>query len=148
MARPKLDEDRTDSLDRSERPKRIPINGYRDKLAVIGKEAGWDYCWVNDNNVDRYLDAGYEHVTHPVTVGHRRLDNASTVGSGINIPVGNGVTAYLMRIPEELRKEDMESYNREVDEGEATMFQKLNSHTDGTYGKVNVSHGSNSYRKR
>lgn len=134
-----LDEKRPSGLNRSERPARIPIHGYRNVLDVQGQEAGWHYCWVNDYNVDRFLAGDYEFVTHEVTVGHTKVNNSSQVGSKVSRSMGNGVTGYLMRVPDELYKRDSAALEAVVNEREATMRQNLNSGQDGQYGQVSIS---------
>lgn len=140
MARPKL-EDNVDVLNRSERPKRQPVNGFKDRLKVEGQEPGWHYCWVNDYEVDRFMAGDYQHVTHPVIVGHKRIDVGSGAGAHVSIPVGNGVVGYLMRIPMELHLEDEQSNNSEVDSRESSMYEELNAKKEGRYGKVEIQHG-------
>jgi len=137
MGRPR-NEDRPQSLNRSERPKRVPINGLRDKLTVVGQEEGWHYCWVNEDKVPRFEMAGYNFVDHDVTVGDRKIDSASMIGGKISYAVGNGVTAYLMRCTQE----DFEADNREelaeIKAREDAMKRDLNAPTDGRYGKVEI----------
>lgn len=137
MARPQP-EDRPSSLNRSERPKRVPINGFRNKLTITGQEPGWHYFICNDEDVDKFLAGGYEFVTHEIQVGDRKIDNAQMVGGKIAIPVGNGMTGYVMRCPEEYYKEDMAAIQREVDETERSMIGGLNSKDDGRYGEVKI----------
>ncbi len=72
MARPNMEE-RPEKLNRSERPKRSPL-GRRDKLKVTGQEPGWHYCWVNDENVDEYMEHDYVFVTHEVSVGSKAVN--------------------------------------------------------------------------
>lgn len=134
MDKRKLNE-RPDSLNRAGRPRGVPP-GKRNKLTVEGKEPGFSYCWVNDDNVPDYLLLGYEFVTHNVTVGNRKVDSSLGQSSHVTIPVGNGVTGHLMRIPEELRNEAMQVLDQQTDEGEDQMFQGLNSRKDGRYGEV------------
>ncbi len=142
MARPTQSmEDRPSKLNRSERPVREPIHGKRDKLAVKGQEAGWHYCWVNDYNVPKYEAAGYEFVTHEVTVGSRQINVGKSIGDKVTYAVGNGVTGFLMRILDEYFKEDIDTLHREVDEREATMRQQLNTKEDGRYGTVKIETG-------
>jgi hypothetical protein len=138
MGRPKKVEDRPSSLNRSERPKRVPINGLRDKLTVIGQEKGWHYCWVNDHNVPRFQNGGYEFVTHECIIGDRKVDNSTGTGSHHTMPVGNGVTGHLMRCPQEEYDEDQQSQMDEVKSRELAMKRALNSSTDGRYGKVEI----------
>lgn len=143
MGRPKkvVAESRPNTLNRSGRVRRGSIHGTRDKMTVTGQEAGWHYCWVNDHNVDRFLAGDYEFVTHPVIVGETKIDNASQEGTKISMKVGNDMTGYLMRVPEEFYDEDMEKFQEQTDELEETMFQNLQSRGDGRYGKLKVERG-------
>lgn len=119
--------------------KRTPINGYRNILDVSGKEPGWHYCWVETDNVPRYENADYEHVTHDVIVGERKLNSASSIGGKVSIPGGNGMTLYLMRVLEENFNEDTEALQAEIDERESAMKNELNSKNDGRYGEIEIS---------
>lgn len=130
--------DRPSKLNRADRPKRVPINGFRDILTVEGQEDGWHYCWVNEDRLDRYLAAYYEYVTHEVVVGATKINSASQMGEKVVKAVGNGVTAYLMRIPQEYFVEDMDSLHGLVDEQEMAMRSQLNSKQDGQYGEVKI----------
>ena len=132
------EEARPTSLDRDEKPVRTPVHGGKNLLTVEGQEAGFHYCWVNDYNVPRFQKALYEFVTHAVVIGDRKIDAVSGIGAKHSIPVGNGVTAYLMRIPEEYYNADVQALNEKVDFSEAAMFEHLNSKKDGTYGKVEI----------
>lgn len=133
-------ENRPSSLNRSERPKRVPIHGHRDKLSLRGAQPGWHYCVVNDDggNVDRYLEGGYEFVTHDVTLGDKKINAASQIGQKVSLPVGNGLIGFLMRCPEEIYQEELDLLNQETDEKEAGMKRQLNSRNDGQYGQVEI----------
>lgn len=142
MARPKL-EDRPSKVNRSDRPKRTPINGYRDILGVVGKEDGWHYCWVNEDKVPRYESAGYEFVTHDVSVGDRKVNAASQIGGKVSMPAGTSISgavyhSYLMRVLDEYYEEDQKAMNDDLDEKERGMKESLNSGADGRYGKVEI----------
>lgn len=136
MARPNTD--RPNTLNRSERPKRVPINGLRNKLAVLGLEPGWHYIWLRDDEIYRFEMGGYDYVTHDVIVGDRAINVAGQVGAKVTYPGGNGVTLYLMRCPEEVYQEELAMVHQQVDEAEAAMKQHLNSNADGRYGKVEI----------
>lgn len=120
------------------RTKRIPVSGHRDILTVHGKEDGYVYRWVNDENgrIDRLKAAGYELVDHDVEVGQRTADTSKGTSSVVSKYVGQGVTSYLMRTKAEFHKEDHEAMMKKVDESEADMKRTLNSNRNGTYGKV------------
>jgi hypothetical protein len=92
--------------------------------------------------VPKFERAGYEFVEHAVVVGDRRVDAASSTGVKHSLAVGNGVTAYLMRIPNEYFDLDMAALNNKVDSYEAAMYDNLNSKKEGTYGEVKITHGS------
>src|ERR1700693_3242503 len=130
--------ERPDKLDRSKREDRVPIHGDRNRLSVEGREEGYHYCWVNDNNVPRFERAGYEFVEHALIIGDRRVDAASSTGVKHSLAVGNGVTDYLMRCPNEYFDQDMEALSNKVDGYEAAMYEQLNSGKDGRYGKVEM----------
>lgn len=136
MAKPNQIEDRPSTVNRSDRPKRVPINGVRDILAVHGKEAGWHYCWVSDKLTAKYEAAEYEYVTHEVTVGDKRINAGSQMGSKVSIPVGNGVTGYLMRCKEEVYREEREYVDQETDKQEGAM--RAAEKESGRYGTVKI----------
>lgn len=127
-------EDRPSKLNRSERPVRTPINGARDILNVRGQEAGFHYCWVNEDNVGRYLEGGYEFVSHDVIVGDKKIE-ATAMGTHHTKAVGNGVTGYLMRCPEEFYEDELRNVAQKTNEVEST----LNNKSDGQYGNVEIS---------
>ena len=138
MVKRRIIEDRPSKVDRSDRPKRVPINGYRNILSVQGQEPGWHYCWVNEDNVPRYEQAAYEFVTHDVIVGDRRVNAASQIGGKVSLAVGNRLQGYLMRVLQEYYDEDMAAMNAEVDKQDAGMQSELNSGADGQYGNVKI----------
>mgnify|MGYP001567928756 CR=1 FL=1 len=138
MVKKVVSDERPSKINRSDRPKRVPINGYRNILSVMGQEPGWHYCWVNEDKVPRYEQAAYEFVTHDVIVGDRRINAASQIGGKVSLSVGNQSTAYLMRVLQEYYDEDMAAMHREVDKQDAGMQSDLNSGSDGTYGNVKI----------
>lgn len=127
---------RVSKTNRSGRKKRAPIHGYRSILGVQGLEEGWHYVWINDDQVDRFLEGGYDFVEHSVIIGDRSIDAASQVGGRISKAVGNGVTGFLMRCPEEIYQEELAMLEQDVSEKESAMKNRLNSGEDGRYGKV------------
>ena len=124
---------------RSGRPSRVPINGYRDILKVEGQEPGWHYAWITDENQHRMQDAGYVFVEHDVVVGNRKVNSASTIGSHVSIPGGNGVTLFLMRCPDEIYQEEMDLMQDEVDQRERALYADVNNKDAGRYGSIKIS---------
>jgi len=124
----------------SKRPNRIPVSGKRDILTVEGKDPNYKYTWVNDTNgmVQRFKQGGYEVVEHDVMVGQNQADHSNPTSKAVSMNVGQGVTAYLMRIPKEWHDEDMKAKQDRIDRSEADLKRTLNSGKDGTYGKVTI----------
>lgn len=135
------DVDKPSQVNRSDRPTRVPINGLRDKMSVRGQEPGWHYCWVNEENVPRYELGRYQFVTHEVTVGDRKIDQASMIGGKVAMPAGNGVTAYLMRCTDEDFREELALVDERTDDSEQSLRDNLNSGAEGRYGKVEIGRG-------
>jgi len=131
-------EDRPSKLNRSDRPQRVPINGLRDKLSITGQEPGFHYCIVNDYNVETYALGGYEFVSHDVKIGDRSINAAAMEGGKVSLPVGNGVTGFVMRIPQEYYDEDRAAEQADLDDKDRALRQNLNSKDDGRYGKVEI----------
>jgi hypothetical protein len=131
-------ENRPDNLNRADRPQRSSIHDVgRDKMSVKGIKPGFHPCWVNDYNVDAFLQAGYDFVTYGVTVGEKQLAAVSEGGKH-SIAAGNGVVAYLMEIPEEYYQADLKIIENETSEKERAMFEGLRSKDQGRYGEVKI----------
>ena len=125
----------------SERPKRVPINGLRDKLTVKGIPEDLHACWVNDYNVDRFKEAGYSFWNGSAVVGDNHVDGNSGLTSGvISKNVGNDVTAYVMVIPVEIYEQDKKELEQEVAAKESILFRSQKQ-AEGRYGNIEVQHG-------
>lgn len=135
MAQPKV-EDRPSTVNRSDRPKRVPINGLRDILAVLGKEPGWHYCWVPEHLTAKYEVAYYDYVTHEVIIGDRKINAGSQMGTKVSMPVGNGVTGFLMRCTEEDYQAEKAWVASEADRQENAM--RGSTQDEGRYGQVEI----------
>lgn len=98
------------------------------KLSVSGKEPGFHYAWINEDNVGDALDNDYEYVSHPVKVGAKHIDVSTMPGGKISRNVGNGVVAYLMRIPEEWYEQNQkEEVDDPTDFTEKQLYVESNS---------------------
>lgn len=122
----------------SGRPQRTPI-GTRNILSVKGQDPNFVYRIVNDDEdrIQLFKDAGYELVPDDaVSVGDKRVNNATSTGSYKQISVGQGKKAYVMRIKREWYEEDQKAKQAHVAEIErATKEKALN----GTYGELKLS---------
>jgi len=106
-----------------QRPKRTPLAN-RSILGIKGKEPGYTYRIVNDigDRVVMFEEQGYEIVSDSsVTIGDRRVGKASADGSPVQVSVGGGTQAYLMRIPDDYHKEDQEYKEQKLQELEQSM---------------------------
>ena len=115
---------------------RVPIGTARGRQEVNGKEPGFHYVWINDYNIDEAQDQGFEFVTHTVKVGTRRIGVGKREDGSMAVwmPVGAGVTGYLMRIPQEFYDEDMKKYHKTVVDAteDGIRRQSVNNGLQGT----------------
>lgn len=122
----------------SGRPTRTAV-GRRNVLTVKGKEAGYEYRIVNDDQdrVDMFKGAGWEVVSNSeVVVGDKRVNQTSDVGSVATVSVGGGMKGVVMRIKQEWYDEDQEAKRAAVREVENTTRQEALDGAD--YGKVSI----------
>lgn len=129
----------TNKIDDSNRVRRTPINGVRNRLNVRGKEPGYQYRIVNDvdDRIKSFEEMGYEVVTDTsVSVGDKRVAIGSREGSPAKVSVGQGIHAYVMRQKQEWYDEDQKAKQVQVNELEASM--KRDSEKEGFYGKLKI----------
>ena len=118
---------------RAARPKRTPI-GKRNVLTVNGRDPGFEYRWVNDEDgrLQMFEEAGYAAVKDSLEVGDPRAGDASQVGSTVRKPVGGGETAVLMKIPKEFYAEDQAAKEQRLAEKERSLLNDAKG--NGFYG--------------
>ena len=108
----------------SGRPRRTALET-RNRLSIKNKEPGYIYRIVNDvdDRVALLQEQGYEICTKESVgaIGDKRVDNASSLGSVLHVPVGLGVRAVVMRQKDEYYKEDQAIKQAQIDEVERTM---------------------------
>lgn len=131
-----------------ERPKRISLNQQRDKLNVLGLDTGnFYYRWVNDveDRLFLFKQAGYEFVekSEIKSSGDPTVDTSKGTDSRIRKGVGGGLTAFLMKLPMEFKKQDDAEREAEILETERSM-RRLKSETghrlsqDADYGNISI----------
>ena len=121
------------------RVRRSSISGHRNVLTVAGKEAGYEYRFVNNtgDRVASFEDDGWEVVpAEAVRIGDKRVGSATPTGTAAEASVGQGQKSILMRIREDWFKEDQEAKQAHVNRTEEAMRDKA---LDGTYGKFEIS---------
>lgn len=122
----------------SGRPTRTAV-GRRNVLTVKGKEAGYEYRIVNDDQdrVDMFKGAGWEVVSNSdVQVGDKRVGQTSATGTPATVSVGGGLKGVVMRIKQDWYDEDQAAKRAAVREIEDTTRQDALSGAD--YGKVSI----------
>lgn len=119
--------------------KRTPINGRRGKLNVKGKDPTYEYRVVNnvDDRVAEFLEAGYELVKNDGShiIGDKRVATPGSLDSNMEISVGGGDKAVLMRIKKEWYDEDQAAKQAGIDELENTI---RTPNIEGSYGKIEI----------
>ncbi len=121
------------------RTRRTPINGQRNVLNVRGKDPNYSYRIVNDvdDRINEFLERGYEVVTdEDVKVGDKRVAKPTQSGSAVELSVGGGTKAFLMRIKKEWYDEDQEAKAAKTTEIENQM--KADARKDGNYGSIKI----------
>ena len=128
-----------DNLATKRKPRRASINGTRNVLTVSGKEPGFEYRIVNDDGdrVSQFEEMGYEVVKDSgIKVGDRRIANPTKEGSPVQVSVGGGQKAYLMRIRKDWYEEAQEDKAKQVDEMEKGMLKDTKNSAD--YGNITI----------
>ena len=128
-----------DNLANKRKPRRLSINGTRNVLTVSGKDPGFESRVVNDDGdrVSQFEDMGYEVVKDSsIKVGDRRIANPTKEGSPVQISVGGGQKAYLMRIRKDWYEEAQEDKAKQVDEMEKGMLKDTKNSAD--YGNITI----------
>lgn len=121
------------------RERRLPINGARNVLKVKGMEPGYHYRVVNDvdDRIDELKEYGYEIVMdNTVSVADRKVAVPTSEGSPVRVSVGGGMYGYVMRIKNELFKENRQAHDAHVDGSERQMIQDAKKKAD--YGDITV----------
>ena len=90
-----------------------------------------------DDRIQQMQELGYEIVSDTsMQVGDKRIANPTQEGSPVQVSVGQGIKAYVMRQKEEYFKEDQASKQQQVNELEAST--KREAQEAGFYGKLKI----------
>lgn len=125
------------------RETRVPIDGARDVLTVVGKDPNYFYYWEldsdeNGNRIHKRRMAGYEFVqSGTVKVGQASVYKSHEHGSLIRHPSG-GDYLYLMRIPMQWHLDDIAALERKNKELEQSVEVTADS-VGGKYGSIKIS---------
>ena len=138
---PKLSELKRKTLQR--RKERIPLNEQR-RLASLPKDDGYHYRWVNDqgDKIYQFFRGGYEVVDRDYQEIQidRRFQDTSWKHSALSQPVGDGIIAYCMRIPQELWEEDQIKKQSAILDSENRMkrVRIQGQPDDKVYGEIRI----------
>ena len=137
------------------KPRRVPVSGLRDILAVYGKDPAKEYRFVKAGNegsmrIATFKRGGWEFTQAGdhgnITVGDECVyKSEKSNGSVVRYPVesdkhGQPQWLWLMEIPKEWYDEDQKSKSNEIDKLESTITGKRSSDDNelGQYGEVKV----------
>lgn len=128
------------SVDRGERPRRGVFNGTVGKLQVYGDIPGYHMHIINDvpGRIEEALSSGYEFVS-PSEIGGTTTNVVSRntdLGDKVRFLVGQsdrgeGLYAYLMKLPQEWYDEDQQELQRVNDRVDHAIRNGKNT-KDGT----------------
>lgn len=110
----------------------------KNKFRIEDQDPNYHYRMVNDidDRIEDLIGLGYELVDKKVSTGDTEVDKASSMGATTARHVGNGIKAYLMRIPKEEYELAQAEKNAHLDQVEAQL--KGQTALDGNYGKITV----------
>lgn len=111
------------------RVRRTPI-GRRNRLTVENRDPNYHYRIVNDvdGRVQDMIDLDYE-IDPTTTVGDKRVDAPSPLGSAKQISVGGGIKAVVMRKRKDWFELDQAEKQSQIDDLEASMNEAAKSGT-------------------
>ena len=131
-----------EELKEKARPARVPVyEANRNKITVTGLDhENFMYRWVNDkeDRIAMFLQGGWSLVDKDgKKVGDGGVDTSTVTSSALSKGMGGGVTAFLMRIPLELWKQDQD--RKEKEENAALEAEiKRNAQKAADYGKLSI----------
>ena len=120
--------------------KRIPL--HKQKRIGIAPRKGYIRRLVNDKDgkIAKCLKAGWTPVKGLIREGEKDAQDASQMGTIARQPVGNGMHAVYMEIPEEIYRADQAYKQKEIDERDKMIgMDKIPSHV--RRGKVKIDYG-------
>lgn len=115
-----------------DRPQRIPVAGFRNKLGVYGLDTeNYEHRWVKDlpGRIEQFKLGWWEFVdSKDCKVGHRTVDKSTEMGSSVvSFPAGHGEVLYLMRIAKEHYDEDQKTKAEKLAESEDQIYEQAKS---------------------
>jgi len=110
--------------------------GSRNKLKYPDKP-GFHRRVVNDRDdrIEQFLAAGYVHVKGDEVGGDLSVKDPAKLGKNVSKPVGNGITGYLMEIPQEFYDEDQKEKQEKITRAERAITENK---PEGLYGEISI----------
>lgn len=109
----------------------------KSKINVKNKDPNFEYRIVNDvdegQRVKQFQELGWV-IDTDTKVGDKKVDKVSSEGSLKQISVGQGVKAFVMKIPKEIYNMDQELKEEEIKQTETGLKP------EGTYGSIKMEH--------
>lgn len=126
------------AIERTDRPERLTPNSERNRLTVTGLDTkNFYHRWVNEENVERFLDKGYTFVPKRGKKLGDVIDANTTDSKSSNmIRTRLGQNQFLMKLPLELYHLDREEIEKMAHEQITNALRDARSKAD--YGKVTL----------
>jgi len=125
-----------------QRVKRTPISRQRHILTWTNRDPAFVYRFFNDtgDRIEQAKAAGYEFVEKGSgESAEKRVATASSVDSREYRSVGNGIKAFLMRIPKEWYDEDQEAQLVNVRQQLKDLGHDSATRITNSYGNIKLS---------
>jgi len=107
----------------------------KSKINVKNKDPNFEYRVVNDveegQRIKQFQELGWV-IDIDTKVGDKKVDKVSSEGSPKQISVGQGVKAFVMKIPKEIYKIDQDLKEDDLRQSEAGLKP------EGTYGTIKM----------
>lgn len=124
------DTDKALESERANRPKRIPLADQKNITThPEATDPNYKYRIVADykskpGRIDKFKKAGWVHVQSGENCGDDAAGKPTKLGRQVSVPIGNGETGYLMKIPKEYYEEDQATKEAKLKEVEMTFNKK------------------------
>ena len=129
---------------------RIPVDGMRDVMTVLGKDPAFHYRWVEDSDergsrIHKFKRGGYvladlEGIEGAgIVVGQEAVYTTKQDGAICRLHTGEGRYSYLMKIKMEWYLEDQKTKQDAIDDMERGMTAERDQGDEaGQYGSVEI----------
>jgi len=136
-----LDNQRAEKISNRLKEKRERTPLHKQKRIGVKLDPAYYIRLVNDvdDNIDQFLEAGYDYIDEEVREGERASQDEKQMGKRACQSVGNGIKAYYMRIPIEQYEADQKDKQKVNDRIMTQIgYDCLDTQSDLVRGSVKV----------